>query len=200
MRRTAEDTAATRVALLDAALFEFAERGVATATLAGVAARAGLTRGAVYHHFADKGALHLAVLAESWDAVSAEVWAALDGPATAGKPLRERLAAFVEAWLEALRSDGRFQALMSVSMQSGPPVTAESIASQHAGYAAWLDRIAAALTRDPGELAVDVDPHTAAVHIFGWLCGLCLVADASPALLPPADASGVAPLLRGLLP
>lgn len=199
MRRTAEDTAATRAALLDAALYEFAERGVATATLAGVAARAGLTRGAVYHHFADKAALHFAVMAESWDVVSVDVWDALDGPAAAGKPLRERLPAFGDAWIAALRSDARFQALMAVSMQAGPPATAESMASQESGYQAWLARIAAALTRDPNELAADVDPRTAAVHLFGWLCGLCIVADSTPALLPVADATGVAPLLRGLL-
>lgn len=199
MKRTAEASAATRAALLDAALFEFAEKGVAAATLAGVAARAGVTRGAVYHHFADKAALHLAVLSDAWDVVSVDVWAQLDGPGTEERPLAERLTAFADAWIRALHHDPRFQALTTISMVAGPPATAEAIASQEAGHRAWRDRLAAALTRRPGELAADVDPSTAAVHLFGWLCGLCLVADASAALLPPPDATGATQILRGLL-
>src|SRR5687768_7404071 len=64
VRRTAEDTAATRAALVDAALFAFARDGIDRATLAGIAEAAGVTRGAVYHHFADKDALLAAVLGE----------------------------------------------------------------------------------------------------------------------------------------
>jgi TetR/AcrR family acrAB operon transcriptional repressor len=48
------EAAATREALLDAALHVFRERGVARTTLAEIAAAAGLTRGAVYWHFRDK--------------------------------------------------------------------------------------------------------------------------------------------------
>jgi len=55
-------TEATRLALLDAATELFAHRGFAGTTLADVAATAQVTRGAVYHHFADKQALFEAVL------------------------------------------------------------------------------------------------------------------------------------------
>ena len=48
------EAAATREALLDAALRVFREHGVARTTLAEIAAAAGLTRGAVYWHFRDK--------------------------------------------------------------------------------------------------------------------------------------------------
>jgi len=48
------EAAATREALLDAALHVFRERGVARTTLAEIAAAAGVTRGAVYWHFRDK--------------------------------------------------------------------------------------------------------------------------------------------------
>jgi len=47
----------TRAALLDAALAEFARRGIRAATLEDVAACANVTRGAVYWHFPDKAAL-----------------------------------------------------------------------------------------------------------------------------------------------
>ena len=47
----------TYEALLDAAEHIFAERGVTRTTLNDVACSAGMTRGAVYWHFKDKGAL-----------------------------------------------------------------------------------------------------------------------------------------------
>ena len=196
VRRTAEDAAATRTALIEAALHEFAEQGFAASTLAGVAARAGVTRGAVYHHFTDKTALRDAVLDESWDLVAAPLWAAFDRP---GATLRDRLVGLAQDWLQSLRTDVRFHALMRVSMEAGPPTTDEVIALQAAGYADWQGRLAAAMRAAPDELAPDVDPDVAAVHLFAWLCGLCLVHDAAPGALPAADADGVAPILRGLL-
>ena len=61
VRRTKREAAATREALLDAALRVFRERGVARTTLAEVAAAAGVTRGAVYWHFRDKAEVFTAV-------------------------------------------------------------------------------------------------------------------------------------------
>lgn len=203
MRRNAGDTAATRAAVLEAALFVFAEQGVARATLAGVAGRAGLTRGAVYHHFADKPALHAAVLDETWDVIAAPVWAVLDGPDVRRAPLSTRLSAFAAAWLGALRCDRRFQALMTVSVYAGASSAADDPASTSeetvAGFMAWRNRLTVALTEGRAELAANVDPQVAAIHLLSWLCGTALLASVDPELLPPADAHGVAPTLRGLL-
>src|SRR5204862_195051 len=55
MRRTKEEAALTRDAIVDAALRCFDEQGIAHATLDGIAAGAGVTKGAVYHHFKGKG-------------------------------------------------------------------------------------------------------------------------------------------------
>jgi len=60
-RSRVETTRATRIALIEAALEEFATRGL-DASLDGICARAGLTRGAFYVHFADREALILAVM------------------------------------------------------------------------------------------------------------------------------------------
>ncbi|MEF8700134.1 MAG: TetR family transcriptional regulator [Candidatus Accumulibacter sp. UW20] len=57
MRRTKDEALATRAALLDAAELVFRESGVTRATLGDVASAAGVTRGAVYWHFRDKGEL-----------------------------------------------------------------------------------------------------------------------------------------------
>lgn len=56
-RRTKEEAEKTREALLDAAEVVFMRRGVASASLDEIAKQAGLTRGAVYHHFENKLAI-----------------------------------------------------------------------------------------------------------------------------------------------
>ena len=60
-RTQAERTARTRAALIDAARALFAERGYAGAGREEIVERAGVTRGAMYHHFAAKDALFVAV-------------------------------------------------------------------------------------------------------------------------------------------
>jgi TetR/AcrR family transcriptional regulator, acrAB operon repressor len=54
MRRTKQQSEQTRQQILRAARREFAHRGVARTTLERIAASAGVTRGAIYWHFANK--------------------------------------------------------------------------------------------------------------------------------------------------
>jgi len=61
-RRTKEEALETREQLLDAAERVFLERGVGHASLAEVADAAGVTRGAVYHHFDSKAELFEAMV------------------------------------------------------------------------------------------------------------------------------------------
>lgn len=57
VRRTKEDALATRDSIMDAAEQLFVERGVSGTSLQHIATEAGVTRGAIYWHFEDKGAL-----------------------------------------------------------------------------------------------------------------------------------------------
>jgi TetR/AcrR family acrAB operon transcriptional repressor len=61
-RRTKEDAAATRDSILDAAEQLFVEQGVSRTTLQHIATAAGVTRGAIYWHFDDKGVLFNAMM------------------------------------------------------------------------------------------------------------------------------------------
>ena len=54
VRRTKAEAEETRVALLDAAERVFSDKGVTSTSLNEVAAAAGVTRGALYHHFSNK--------------------------------------------------------------------------------------------------------------------------------------------------
>jgi TetR/AcrR family acrAB operon transcriptional repressor len=62
MKKTAAEAALTRQAILNAALGVFSAQGYSAATLDEVARAAGVTRGAVYWHFAGKAQLYQALL------------------------------------------------------------------------------------------------------------------------------------------
>lgn len=64
-RKTKEDALATREAIMEAAVRVFSTQGVSQATLVNIAKVAGVTRGAIYWHFANKSDLINAL----WDQV-----------------------------------------------------------------------------------------------------------------------------------
>jgi AcrR family transcriptional regulator len=98
-RTQAGRSAATRTALVTAARRLWAQRGYAAVGTPEIAAAAGVTRGALYHQFADKTELFAAVLEE----VEGEVTAAL-GERVAREGPPDPLAAMrlgATAWLDA---------------------------------------------------------------------------------------------------
>jgi AcrR family transcriptional regulator len=72
-----ESAAATRRALLDDAAELLDSGGPTAVTLREVGARAGVSRGAPYRHFADKESLLTAVAAESWQRIGDHMHALL---------------------------------------------------------------------------------------------------------------------------
>ncbi|CAG9623316.1 TetR/AcrR family transcriptional regulator [Sutcliffiella rhizosphaerae] len=60
MRKTKAETEETIQLLLETAIKHFSKHGYANASLEGIVAESGLTRGAVYHHFKNKKGLFLA--------------------------------------------------------------------------------------------------------------------------------------------
>ncbi len=73
----AETAAATRRALLDDAAALLDMGGPGAVTLREVGARAGVSRGAPYRHFADKESLLTAIAAESWERIGDRMHALL---------------------------------------------------------------------------------------------------------------------------
>jgi AcrR family transcriptional regulator len=98
----------TRAALIAAARAVFVERGYAAAGTPEVVERAGLTRGALYHHFADKQALFDAVVRDEAEQVAAEIGGGSVGAAT---PLAA-LGAGSRAYFRAMEREGRTRLLL----------------------------------------------------------------------------------------
>lgn len=99
-RRTqVERTAGTRAALVGAARTLFAERGYAAVGTTEIADRAGVTRGALYHQFADKATLFAAVAEEVESDVTQRL-TVLVAQAGATEPAGA-LRAAADAWLLA---------------------------------------------------------------------------------------------------
>jgi TetR/AcrR family acrAB operon transcriptional repressor len=110
-RRSAEDTAKTRARIVDEALLVFAEQGISASRLEEIARRAGVTRGALYHHFSGKEELLSTVLKERWDSAMEPVL----------RPLRQErgvpaLRAFIEGYLRCVDHDVTVRALLRVSL------------------------------------------------------------------------------------
>ncbi len=94
----AERHAKTRAALLDAARQMFARDGYAAARTAEIVERAGMTRGALYHHFADKHALFDAVV----EGIAEGVVGRIDAAATDAPDPLAALKRGSHAWLDAM--------------------------------------------------------------------------------------------------
>lgn len=92
-RRTQDErSAATREALVSATAALIAESGYAAATTTAIAARAGVSRGALHHQFDDRDDLMLAVIEDIMNRINFQ----LDGRPLQGRPLRERAEALVD--------------------------------------------------------------------------------------------------------
>lgn len=72
VRKTKGEAQETRNAILDAAEAVFQERGVSHTSLAEIAAAAGVTRGAIYWHFANKADLFDAMIQRVFDPFEAQ--------------------------------------------------------------------------------------------------------------------------------
>lgn len=94
-RSNAERTAQTRARLIDAVVESIAEVGLARTTAPEIARRAGVTWGAVQHHFGSKDGMLLSVLDDSFRRFAER----LEGISIEGTSLERRAALFIDrAW------------------------------------------------------------------------------------------------------
>lgn len=107
-RTNRERTEATREALIAAGRALFIERGYAETSTPEIADRAEVTRGALYHHFADKRELFRAIVAAECQAVGRDIEAA----AAPSPDAATALASGAVAYLDAMTVPGRTRLLL----------------------------------------------------------------------------------------
>jgi len=131
-RSNRERTDATRHALLDAARALFVAHGYGDTATPALVAAAGITRGALYHHFADKRDLFRQVLLRESQAVAADIRAA----APDALAPHDALLAGGDAYLAAMAVPGRTRLLLI----EGPAVLGlgECLAMDESNAAATL--------------------------------------------------------------
>lgn len=193
-RKTPEEAEKTRTAIVDAALAVFAEQGFARAQLEEIAARARVTRGAVYHHFPDKDALLAVVLAERWPVAAAPVVEPLET-----KRGEEAVRGFVVAYLEALEADPTLRALLAITRSGGLPkgVEVDGLGQKGRAIERWLDLL-------DGHLRAAGSPRRPPVRarseaIVAALLGHSLLADLVPTRATPSAHARAELILGGAL-
>jgi TetR/AcrR family transcriptional regulator len=102
----------TRTRILDAAIREFSENGLAGARTEQIAEAAGVNKALLYYYFKGKDALYAAALESIAEGVRASSMAVLDAPGSAGERfLRSALDHF-----DRIHTNWRFQSMMQQEM------------------------------------------------------------------------------------
>ena len=181
----------TRAHLVAAARTLFAARGFAETGTEEVVRAAGVTRGALYHQFADKTAL----FAAAFEAVAAEVRTRIEREAEASAGAVGALVAGSIAFLDAATDP----AIRRIYLVDGPAVLGWSawreIDARH-GMASLSEGVAAALAGPPARTG---DAEALTHLLSGALDALALWVADDPAARPRAHAE-VARVIAALFP
>lgn len=164
----------TRAALIAATWAVVEEKGFGAVSLEGIAARAGMTRGAIYSNFASRAELLLAAVGSRGLAIDYD----FSRPGT----LREQLRWFAEGLIQTLpyaRGTQGWHAELMVHIAADPALRAH-IAS---GVAAGFDQMAAQFRAQHGE-RLAIDAHSLALAVQSLAMGFVYQAILSPDAVP----------------
>lgn len=169
MRRSKDDAERTRIAILDAAEQVFCEQGVAGATLEKISRAAGVTRGALYWHFADKTDL-LRALHERAAPPQVEI-ILLAADEENDDPLGMLEAAAIEMLRLFEHDESRQRLFLIMSNHVASDVETEWLQSANADMSRALTALTAQ-ARAQGRLNPDFTPEEAAVIMMATMNGL----------------------------
>ena len=171
VKRRSRESDTTRDKLLKAAFEEIYRRGFQAASLDTILAKAGVSKGALYHHFPDKASLGYAVVDEVVKGLLLERWGVLEPPS--GDP--------ITALQRILR--GRVAKLTSREVELGCPLN--NLAQEmspldqrfrrgvNATFDIWTDAVAKDLAsgQAQGTVRKDVDARKIAAFIVASIEG-----------------------------
>ena len=174
MRRSKEDAARTRAAIVDAALCCFDRHGISGSTMAHIAEEAKCTKGAVYHYFGDKRD----ILQELRDQVSVPMLDEADCEFLQERemPALERVERYLLGILEAVEGDERTRQAITVMQFRCEYV--DDLKQELQAAAKNQERLMRAFeaayreAQRGGELAAGLSPQAAAIETMMFLSGL----------------------------
>ncbi|MEM8511700.1 TetR/AcrR family acrAB operon transcriptional repressor [Massilia sp. MP_M2] len=173
VRRTKEEAAATRDSILDAAEILFAKNGVSRTTLQHIATAAGVTRGAIYWHFVDKGAVFSAMMERATMPMDAAV--KLAGERADTDPLQS-LRNEMMAVLQIVEGDEKARRVFEIATLKTEFTDEVDSARAHKreSVARWRGRLQDQFTqaKAEGTLPASVDPRNASMCMWVMLDGL----------------------------
>lgn len=188
VRKTKEEALETREKILDAAEQVFQERGVGHTSLAEIASAAGVTRGAIYWHFANK--------VDLFDAMVQRIFAPMEAKlaelqqAAADNPL-DMLRALTAYFVDRVAHDPTYARVLEISWHKCEYVgEMATIRDNHLECGnRYLDLLTEgfALARQRGYLPATVEPRVAAVGLMAVVDGLIVNWTLESQLFPLAD-------------
>ncbi len=202
MRRTKEEAEATRKAILDTALVEFAEKGYSATKLQDIAKKAGVTRGAIYWHFENKADLYLKLQDEISGETNAVIQEAIDEGGTFQDIIKRVLVRSLE-YMERSERFRSFMQLLYTKIEMSPELEAGWKRNVEEGETTLQGLIKIfELARQKGQIKQNVDPKELAFTFLALQNGaatLRILLDDTYSLSEMAD--GIADiLLHGVTP
>ncbi len=158
------DPIATRRALLAAARHEFARKGFAGSRVDEIAARAGVNKQLVYHHFNDKDTLYLAVLERLYE----EIRATENDLHLFGLPPERAIRKLIGFSFDYLAKRPYFVALLNEEnrFRAGHTRKSAKLTEMHSRFVSLLRDTLAAGVRD-GSFRAGIDPMQLYISIAG---------------------------------
>ena len=172
-RKTKEEALETRNAILDAAEIVFQERGVGHTSLAEIATAAGVTRGAVYWHFANKAALFDALIQRVFEPLEAKL-AEMQLDAD-GNPV-DRLRILTFYFFKQLVNDPRYFRILEISWHKceyvGEMVAIRDTHLECGNRYLAISEEGFRMAQERGFMPKTFDPRCAAVGLMAVVDGL----------------------------
>lgn len=160
-----EQAERTREVLLDAAAAEFCLHGLGGTRIQDVLDRTGLTRGGIYHHFADKQDMAIALAV-----AEADRWPeALDAASADARGLAA-LRSIIATVIGRLDDDVRARAVLRIGGELNDPRLAVT------GFDVWNDAVIRALQQAiaDGEVSDAIEIRGVAATVVDALYGVCI--------------------------
>lgn len=175
MRRTKEAAENTQRELLDAALTTFGQKGYEATRLEDIARRAGVTRGAIYHHFSNKADLYKALVEQA----SGQGKVLIQKAVSKGGTFEDIVSRIFISYFALLEDDNHFRdvVILTLSNMEVSNDLKDLARRRYEEARVLVENIAGffKIAISSGQLRSDLDPEAAARALIAYQNGLTML-------------------------